>query len=409
MGGRVLEQIYGTTRQWTTEGCVTEWSKAREDMVYVTCDHMIDRFSNGLVGGYQMMGLEILRRPSYVEPVIEWANRSWHNNITYWLLFLWLLPFFFMKRFAKRSDQSKFWPSEQTLLQILFLIAEQDRLLRLRDHDLMQEIAREEAKDPFYKILRKRKLKPVILTEGVPVAATTMARHYFEFFFKVTRANERVQRWYRRRQKLNMIKREEWRMAVWDRDEDSLTNEVREMRSMRLQLRNRLYEHFFQQTELHPDDIEIDGQEVRIRTNDDLLGSSQASSSEEEDVEEEEEAMEPPPLPGVEDVIFDNEEEDSALKALAAGFEDMMGEDTGPALPPGWETVVNPDTGEVRYRNLLTDFRAADLPHEPAWGGKPLLPGWMLCYSSQHDRAYFFFPTTQATQWEFPIGHTGPG
>ena len=101
---------------------------------------------------------------------------------------------------------------------------------------------------------------------------------------------------------------------------------------MRLQLRNRLYEHFFQQTELHPDDIEIDGQEVRIRTNDDLLGSSQASSSEEEDVEEEEEAMEPPPLPGVEDVIFDNEEEDSALKALAAGFEDMMGEDTGPPI-----------------------------------------------------------------------------
>ncbi|CAD7923439.1 unnamed protein product [Amoebophrya sp. A120] len=394
-------QMYRTMRGWTDGGCITRWSKAREDMVYATCDHIINQFNDGFAGGYQIWGLETLPKPAYAQPGVVYLNKSIHNNITYWILFI-LLLFYFVRRFASHADKTKFWPSEATLSQILFLLAEQERLERLKEHERLQEIAREEAKDPFYKVLRQRKLKPVVLTEGVPVMLVSASKFTYEFFFKVNRAQERVKRWWRRRERARMERGVEWRNCVRFRHEEMMTNEVRELRSMREKTRNRLYEHFFQQTELHPDDIHVDGQNIRIETIHDILGSAESSEYESSVSDGDMDGMpqEAPDVPKLEDVLFDNEPKNELEALLGLEGEDEPGK--LPELPPGWQHIVREDTGERAYRNLLTDFVAMELPKEAAWGAMVLPPGWMLCFSHKFDRAYYFYPSSGKTQWNFP-------
>ncbi|CAD7935103.1 unnamed protein product [Amoebophrya sp. A25] len=402
MAGGERRQMYQTVRGWTDGGCETRWNKAQENMVYARCDHIINQFSNGFAGGYQIWGLETLPKPSYTQPEVPSLNKSVHNNLTYWIFFTGLL-FYFVHKFASRADKTSFWPSEATLSQILFLVAEQERLERLKEHERLQAIARDEAKDPFYKVLRQRKLKPIVLTEGVPAMLVSTSQWTYEFFFKVNRAQERVKRWYRRQQKARAERNQEWVSCVQLRAEEMLTNEVRELRSMREKTRNRLYEHFFQQTELHPDDIHVDGQTVRVTTIHDLLETRESSEYESTASDQVDDGLpkEPPEVPKLEDVLFDNEEKNE-LEDLLGLEDEEEGGDRLPKLPPGWQHIEREDTGERAYRNLLTDFIASELPGEPAWGPMTLLPGWMLCYSHKFDRAYYFYPSTGMTQWTFP-------
>mmetsp|Transcript_15310 Transcript_15310/g.41957 ORF Transcript_15310/g.41957 Transcript_15310/m.41957 type:complete len:306 (-) Transcript_15310:99-1016(-) len=95
--------------------------------------------------------------------------------------------------------------------------------------------------------------------------------------------------------------------------------------------------------------------------------------------------------------------------APAAGYGSMPGYG-GPALPVGWEQVVDPSSGKTYYCNRATGESSWTPPQAPAPAPAPaaapaptqLPEGWEQATDPASGRPYYFNRSTNATSWTPP-------
>ena len=68
------------------------------------------------------------------------------------------------------------------------------------------------------------------------------------------------------------------------------------------------------------------------------------------------------------------------------------------ALPPGWEKVLDPDSGKFYYLNRLKNLTQWENPNGE--GGLP--PGWESEVDESSGNTYYINTATGETQWDRP-------